>query len=101
MPTRQFLPPDPWSVDDALVILGLRPSRSRWRRCRSSPPGAASPGRPNGGIPVTQEMLDFCAEHSILLETELISADYVNQAYERVLSSDVRYRFVIDAKTFA
>jgi uncharacterized zinc-type alcohol dehydrogenase-like protein len=46
-------------------------------------------------------MLDFCAEHSILPETELISADYVNQAYERVLSSDVRYRFVIDAKTFA
>lgn len=58
-------------------------------------------GSPNGGIPVTQEMLDFCAEHSILPETELISADYINQAYERVLSSDVRYRFVIDAKTFA
>ena len=46
-------------------------------------------------------MLDFCAEHNILPETELISADYINEAYERVLSSDVRYRFVIDAKTFA
>ncbi|MCM3503613.1 NAD(P)-dependent alcohol dehydrogenase [Curtobacterium sp. ODYSSEY 48 V2] len=54
-----------------------------------------------GGIAETQEMLDFCAEHDILPETELISADQVNEAYERVLSSDVRYRFVIDAATLA
>ncbi|MDO8382037.1 MAG: NAD(P)-dependent alcohol dehydrogenase [Microbacterium sp.] len=54
-----------------------------------------------GGIRETQEMLDFCAEHGILPETELISASYINEAYERVLSSDVRYRFVIDAATFA
>ena len=37
-------------------------------------------------------MLNFCAEHDILPETELINADYINEAYERVLSSDVRYR---------
>ncbi len=54
-----------------------------------------------GGIAETQEMLDFCAEHGILPETELISADRINEAYDRVLASDVRYRFVIDAKTFA
>lgn len=54
-----------------------------------------------GGIAETQEMLDFCAEHGILPETELISADQINEAYERVLSSDVRYRFVIDAATLA
>ncbi len=54
-----------------------------------------------GGIAETQEMLDFCAEHGILPETELISAEQINEAYERVLASDVRYRFVIDAKTFA
>jgi uncharacterized zinc-type alcohol dehydrogenase-like protein len=54
-----------------------------------------------GGIAETQEMLDFCAEHDILPETELISADQINEAYERVLSSDVRYRFVIDAATLA
>ena len=54
-----------------------------------------------GGIQETQEMLDFCAEHGILPETELISADQINEAYERVLSSDVRYRFVIDAATLA
>ena len=53
-----------------------------------------------GGIPETQEMLDFCAEHGITAQIELISADKINEAYDRVVSSDVRYRFVIDAKTF-
>jgi len=52
-----------------------------------------------GGIAETQEMLDFCAERGIAAEVEVISADQVNEAYERVLSSDVRYRFVIDAST--
>ena len=52
-----------------------------------------------GGIPETQEMLDFCAEHGIAPEIEVIAADYVNEAYERVLASDVRYRFVIDTST--
>ena len=54
-----------------------------------------------GGIRETQEMLDFCATHNIAPETELINADYINEAYERVLKSDVRYRFVIDASTIA
>jgi uncharacterized zinc-type alcohol dehydrogenase-like protein len=54
-----------------------------------------------GSIGETQEMLDFCAEHGIAPETELIGADYINEAYERVLSSDVRYRFVIDVATLA
>ncbi|WKG05523.1 NAD(P)-dependent alcohol dehydrogenase [Mycolicibacterium sp. HK-90] len=49
-----------------------------------------------GGIPETQEMLDFCAEHDVLPEIEVIAPDYINEAYERVLASDVRYRFVID-----
>jgi alcohol dehydrogenase (NADP+) len=52
-----------------------------------------------GGIAETQEMLDFCARHGIGAEIELIRADQVNEAYERVLSSDVRYRFVIDVAT--
>ncbi|MEU0049752.1 NAD(P)-dependent alcohol dehydrogenase [Streptomyces sp. NPDC006184] len=52
-----------------------------------------------GGIQETQEMLDFCAEHGIGAEIELISAAEVNEAYERVLASDVRYRFVIDTAT--
>ena len=54
-----------------------------------------------GGIAETQEMLDFCAEHGIASEIEVISAAQINEAYERVLASDVRYRFVIDAATFA
>jgi uncharacterized zinc-type alcohol dehydrogenase-like protein len=52
-----------------------------------------------GGIPETQEMLDFCAEHGLGAEIELIGADQINEAYERVLASDVRYRFVIDTAT--
>ncbi|MEU5948484.1 NAD(P)-dependent alcohol dehydrogenase [Micromonospora sp. NPDC047465] len=52
-----------------------------------------------GGIRETQEMLDFCAEHRIGADVELISADKINDAYERVLASDVRYRFVIDTAT--
>ena len=52
-----------------------------------------------GGIQETQEMLDFCAEHGFGAEIELISADQINEAYERVLASDVRYRFVIDTAT--
>jgi uncharacterized zinc-type alcohol dehydrogenase-like protein len=54
-----------------------------------------------GSIRETQEMLDFCAEHGIAPETELITADYINEAYERVLGSDVRYRFVIDIASLA
>jgi uncharacterized zinc-type alcohol dehydrogenase-like protein len=52
-----------------------------------------------GGIQETQEMLDFCAEHGIGAEIELIGASEINEAYERVQSSDVRYRFVIDTAT--
>jgi uncharacterized zinc-type alcohol dehydrogenase-like protein len=54
-----------------------------------------------GGIAETQEMLDFCAEHQIGAEVEVIAAEQVNEAYERVLASDVRYRFVIDTATLA
>ncbi|MEU6891871.1 NAD(P)-dependent alcohol dehydrogenase [Streptomyces sp. NPDC046557] len=52
-----------------------------------------------GGIAETQEMLDFCAEHGLGAEIELIGADGINEAYERVQASDVRYRFVIDTST--
>jgi uncharacterized zinc-type alcohol dehydrogenase-like protein len=49
-----------------------------------------------GGIRETQEMLDFCAEHGIVSDIELIEMAYINTAYERMLKSDVKYRFVID-----
>lgn len=49
-----------------------------------------------GGIAETQEMLDFCGEHNIVSEIEIIKMQHINEAYERMLKSDVRYRFVID-----
>jgi uncharacterized zinc-type alcohol dehydrogenase-like protein len=52
-----------------------------------------------GGIRETQEMLDFCAEHGVRPEIEVIAADEINEAWARVLRSDVRYRFVIDVAT--
>jgi len=76
-------PPEPQSVNVFSLISGRR----------------SFAGSMIGGIAQTQEMLDFCAEHGIASEIELISADQVNEAYERVLASDVRYRFVIDTAT--
>ncbi len=49
-----------------------------------------------GGIPETQEMLDYCAKHNIVSDIEVININYINEAYERMLKGDVRYRFVID-----
>lgn len=54
-----------------------------------------------GGVRETQEMLDFCARHDIVADIETIPMDYINTAYERMLSSDVKYRFVIDLATLA
>src|SRR5690554_486004 len=54
-----------------------------------------------GGIPETQEMLDFCAEHGIVADIEMIRAGEINEAYERMLNGDVKYRFVIDNASLA
>jgi uncharacterized zinc-type alcohol dehydrogenase-like protein len=54
-----------------------------------------------GGIRETQEMLDFCAQHGIVADIEMIRMDQINEAYERMLKGDVRYRFVIDSSTLA
>jgi uncharacterized zinc-type alcohol dehydrogenase-like protein len=52
-----------------------------------------------GGIPELQEMLNFCGDHKIVSDVEVIKADYINEAYTRTIASDVKYRFVIDAST--
>ncbi len=52
-----------------------------------------------GGIPETQEMLDYCAAHNITSDVEIIPISYINEAYERMIKSDVKYRFVIDLST--
>ena len=49
-----------------------------------------------GGLPETQEMIDFCAAHDIVSDVEMVPIQSVNEAYERLLKNDVRYRFVID-----
>ena len=53
-----------------------------------------------GGMAELQEMLNFCGQHNIVSDVEVIKADYINTAYERTVASDVKYRFVIDAKSF-
>ncbi|MGF6372924.1 putative zinc-type alcohol dehydrogenase-like protein [Paraburkholderia sp. RAU6.4a] len=58
-------------------------------------------GTRSGGIPETQEMIDFCAKHSIGAEVEIVGADQIDAAYHRLLTGDVRYRFVIDIATMA
>ncbi|HYK57056.1 MAG TPA: NAD(P)-dependent alcohol dehydrogenase, partial [Flavisolibacter sp.] len=52
-----------------------------------------------GGIPETQEMLDYCAEHNIVSDVEMITMKDINEAYERMMKGDVKYRFVIDLAT--
>jgi uncharacterized zinc-type alcohol dehydrogenase-like protein len=77
-------PPEPLEVPAFALI----PMRRSWA------------GSMIGGIRQTQEMLDFCAEHNLGAEIEVISGEQIDEAYDRVVSSDVRYRFVIDTATF-
>lgn len=88
-------------VDGTIVCVGA-PAEALALNAGSLIAGRRSIAGSNiGGIRETQEMLDFCAEHGITAQIEVIPASVINEAYERVLASDVRYRFVIDAATFA
>jgi alcohol dehydrogenase (NADP+) len=58
-------------------------------------------GSMSGGIPETQEMLDFCAEHGVRAEVEVVAADELDHVYDRLTAGDVRYRFVLDVATIA
>lgn len=88
------------AMNGSLVILGLPSEPIKVRGFTLAANRRSLAGSMVGGIAQTQEMLNFCAEHHIGAEIETIAADKINEAYERVLKSDVRYRFVIDAKTF-
>jgi uncharacterized zinc-type alcohol dehydrogenase-like protein len=86
-------------VDGAMVCVGL-PEQATPVHAGSLIFGRRSlAGSLIGGIKETQEMLDFCAKHGITCDIETIAIKDVNAAYERVLKSDVRYRFVIDTST--
>ena len=87
-------------LDGTLVVIGL-PGKPYSVHVGTLLNGRRSIGGSMiGGIPELQEMLNFCGEKSIVSDVEVIKADYINQAYERTVSSDVKYRFVIDASTF-
>ena len=88
------------ALDGSMVLVGL-PSKPLTQRAWSLVSFRRSlSGSKMGGIRQTQEMLNFCAAHGLGAEVEVIPASKINDAYERVLASDVRYRFVIDADTF-
>ena len=86
-------------LDGTLVVIGL-PGKPYAVHVGSLLDGRRSiAGSMIGGIPQLQEMLNFCGEKSIVSDVEVIKADYINEAYERTVASDVKYRFVIDAST--
>jgi len=88
------------AVDGTLVVIGL-PGKPYAVEVGSLLPARRSlSGSMIGGIAEMQEMLNFCGEHNIVSDVEVIKADYINQAYDRTVASDVKYRFVIDATTF-
>jgi alcohol dehydrogenase (NADP+) len=86
-------------LDGTLVVVGIpaQPYKINVRNLLSGRRSIA--GTMIGGLPEIQEMLDFCGEHNILSDVEVIDANYINQAYVRTVASDVKYRFVIDAAT--
>jgi len=86
-------------LDGVLVIVGLPSEPLPVAPFALTNRERAFAGSNIGGIPETQEVLDFCAEHGIASEVEVIAADQINEAWERVVASDVRYRFVIDMST--
>lgn len=86
-------------VDGTLVNLGAPGTPDQYNAFSLLMGRRSIAGSLVGGIRETQEMLDFSAEHGIAPQIEVIGADQVNEAYERVLRSDVRYRFVMDVST--
>jgi uncharacterized zinc-type alcohol dehydrogenase-like protein len=87
--------------DGTLTWSARRPAASFAGSVQSDIPPPCDCGSMIGGIPETQEMLDFCAEHGIVADIELIRGDQINEAWERMVKGDVKYRFVIDSATLA
>ena len=82
--------------DGALVLVGIPADAISVDAFHLIAPRRQLAGSLIGGIAETQEMLDFCADRDIACDIELIAIDQINQAYERMLQRDVKYRFVID-----
>lgn len=86
------------ALDGAMVVVGLPEKETQISAFPLVGARRSLAGSSIGGIKETQEMLDFCSKSNIACDIELISIDKANEAYKRVLNSDVRYRFVIDIK---
>ena len=86
-------------LDATLVLVGAPPDPQPVRALNLLLPRRQLAGSLIGGIAETQEMLDFCGKHDVVCDIELIRMDQINEAYERMLKSDVKYRFVIDIAT--
>lgn len=86
-------------TDGVMVLLGIPPKPSEVLAAPLIMKRRSLVGSLVGGIKETQEMLDYCAEHEIVSDVEMINIDQINEAYERTLNADVRYRFVIDMKS--
>jgi alcohol dehydrogenase (NADP+) len=84
----------------AMAIVGLPPSAIPVEAHALVQGNKTLAGSMIGGVAETQEMLDYCAAHGIVSDVEIIPASKINEAYERTIKNDVRYRFVIDARTF-
>ena len=82
--------------DGTLTLVGIPPNPVPLSAFSLVVPRRRPTGSLIGGIAETQEMLDFCAEHGITSDIEMIRMDQINEAYERMLKQDVKYRFVID-----
>ena len=88
-------------LDGTLVMVGLAPEPYPIKAFSMLAQRRRIAGSMIGPVAELQEMLNFAAEHNIVSDVEVIKADYINEAWDRVVKSDVRYRFVIDASTFA
>lgn len=87
--------------DGTMTLVGLPPEAQPVSAFYLTGKRASLAGSQIGGIAETQEMLDFCADHGIVSDIEMIPIQQINEAYERMLRSDVRYRFVIDIASLA
>ena len=87
------------NTDGVMICVGAPPTPSEIMAFSLIGGRKSLAGSLIGGLPETQEMLDYCAEHNIVSEVEVIAMDYINTAYERMLAGDVKYRFVIDMNT--
>ena len=87
--------------DGTLTLVGAPPNPVPVAAFSLIAPRRQLAGSLIGGIPETQEMLDFCGDRGITCDIEMISIDRINEAYERMLKSDVKYRFVIDMASLA